>query len=118
MTAAQALTLALLEGQDVIVNLLLELGADVDLRDADGTTALMLASEAGNVELLQRLIAVSGADVNATREDGTTALMTAASVETAPSSTSYSKREPTRLRKTDMGSARSCGARCTGISIS
>ena len=39
----------------------------------------MLASEAGSVELLQRLVA-AGADVNAARPDGTTALMTAASV--------------------------------------
>ena len=51
--------------------------ADLDLKDADGTTALMYATRNGNVGVTEVLVH-AGADVNAARESGFTALMFAA----------------------------------------
>ncbi len=55
---------------------LLAAGADVNSRNAEGLTVLMLASYSGNLPLVQALIA-AGADVNATDERGWSALMKA-----------------------------------------
>jgi len=52
-------------------------GADVDSRDSEGSTLLMLASHAGNLPLVMALIE-AGAGVNACDERGWTPLMKAA----------------------------------------
>jgi ankyrin repeat protein len=59
------------------VELLLDRDADVDARDAEGTTALMEAATYGHSETAALLLE-RGADVNAHDERGTTALMMAA----------------------------------------
>ncbi|MHC4777564.1 MAG: ankyrin repeat domain-containing protein [Planctomycetota bacterium] len=59
---------------------LLDGGADVDSRDAEKQTPLMVACEGGEVGLV-RLLLERGADVNAREEDGETPLMKAASYE-------------------------------------
>ena len=56
---------------------LLELGANVNLRDADGDTALHGAAESGNVEIM-RLLLDKGADPNTRNKQGGTPLMWAA----------------------------------------
>jgi len=55
----------------------LSAGADVDSRDSEGSTLLMLASHAGNLPMVMALIE-AGADVNASDERGWTPLMKAA----------------------------------------
>src|SRR5260370_38516317 len=52
-------------------------GADVNARDCDGDTALVLASERGHIELVKVLLK-NGADVNAKNLNGVTALIAAA----------------------------------------
>jgi uncharacterized protein len=52
-------------------------GGDVNARDCDGDTALMLAAERGHIELVKVLLK-NGADVNAGNLNGETALMRAA----------------------------------------
>ena len=56
---------------------LLTLGANVNLRDADGDTALHGAAESGNVEIM-RLLLDKGADPNTRNKEGGTPLMWAA----------------------------------------
>ena len=56
---------------------LLSGGADVDSRDSEGSTLLMLASHAGNLAMVLALIK-AGAEVNACDERGWTPLMKAA----------------------------------------
>ncbi len=62
--------------EDVVqtVKSLLTKGADVNTRDENGGTALMVASWYGNLALAKLLIA-NGADINAMMDDGTTALI-------------------------------------------
>ena len=57
-------------------NQLLKQGADVNRRDADGWTALMLASFRGDTALA-RLLIDRGAEVDAANEEGATSLMIA-----------------------------------------
>ncbi len=52
---------------------MLQAGADVNARDEEGATLLMLAAHAGNLELVKSLIA-AGADVNAKDERGWSAI--------------------------------------------
>ncbi len=59
------------------VQVLLEAGADVDVKDEDGWTALMWAADRGYTNIVEALIK-AGADVNAKDNDGYTALMKAA----------------------------------------
>ena len=54
------------------VRRLLEEGADVNVKDDRGSTALMYASEEGHVETV-KLLLEKGADVNAKDNDGGTA---------------------------------------------
>jgi len=56
---------------------MLAAGADVNFRDGEGATLLMLASHAGNLSMVLALIE-AGADVNASDERGWTPLMKAA----------------------------------------
>ena len=56
-----------------IARLLIEFGADVNLADADGTTALMKAAFFGRDEVVEALLA-NGADVTARQRNGATAL--------------------------------------------
>ncbi|MFA5106679.1 MAG: ankyrin repeat domain-containing protein, partial [Candidatus Micrarchaeia archaeon] len=51
-------------------------GADVNAKDRDGYTALMVASYWGHMDIVKLLIA-AGADVNAKSETGYTALIEA-----------------------------------------
>jgi ankyrin repeat protein len=57
--------------------LFIKAGMDINARDKDGSSTLMIASEKGDFEMAQLLIQ-SGADVNANNIDGYTALMYAA----------------------------------------
>ncbi len=59
------------------IKALLEKGADVNQKDADGATALMKAAYLGNFQLV-KLLVDKGADVNASDNSGITALMNAA----------------------------------------
>ncbi len=56
---------------------LLAAGADVNSRDGEGSTLLMLAAHAGNLAMVSALLE-AGAEVNASDERGWTALMKAA----------------------------------------
>src|ERR1700738_2051276 len=60
----------------------LDEGADVNARDCDGDTALMLAAERGHIELVKMLVK-SAPDVNARSLNGETALMRAAETDRA-----------------------------------
>jgi hypothetical protein len=62
------------EGSLVRVRYLLDAGADVEVKDNDGQTALMIASWYGYKEVVQVLLA-AGADVEVKDNDGWTALM-------------------------------------------
>jgi ankyrin repeat protein len=59
------------------VRTLLAAGADCNVRNGDGATALMLAAHAGNLEMVRTLVD-AGADVNAVDERGWGPLMKAA----------------------------------------
>ena len=71
-----ALMLAVEKGNNRIVSLLLQAGADVNRQNKDGDTALLHVAEQGNACLLNMLIK-AGADVNGIFQDGETALMLA-----------------------------------------
>ena len=65
------------QGYKDLANFLLENGADINVRDKDGNTALMLAIINENTEIATFLIE-NGADVNAKTDSGETVLMVAA----------------------------------------
>ena len=65
------------DGYLALVRFLVEDGADVHIRDADGWTALMKAANGGHLEVVKLLVA-RGAEVNARNNAGWTALMKAA----------------------------------------
>jgi uncharacterized protein len=71
------LLLAIRDGDHARVQKLLRAGADVNTRDADGTTALMHCAIESDVTMM-KLLVDSGADVNAKNTQGSTALMYAA----------------------------------------
>jgi hypothetical protein len=69
---ASALTLAAGEGRVEMVELLLDLGADVDAASASGWTALMRAANNGEVEAV-RMLLERGADAGLVNREGYTA---------------------------------------------
>jgi len=79
--ANRALQLAVAQGKEETVVLLLEAGVDVDAA-CDGLTPLQLAADWGHADVVAHLIA-SGADVNATGSLGVTPLMYAADAGSA-----------------------------------
>ncbi len=68
---------AVSSGNLVSVRRMLAAGAEINSRDREGATLLMLASHAGNLPMVLALIE-AGADVNASDERGWTPLMKAA----------------------------------------
>ena len=67
---------AIQKGDIEKVSSLIEKGADVNVRDTDGVTALILASQFGYADIVKLLID-NGANVNARDDEGRTALMKA-----------------------------------------
>ena len=63
-------------GQNSVVQTLINAGANVNTADPSGRTVLMLASRTGQNSVVKTLIA-AGADVNAVNKTGWTALMSA-----------------------------------------
>jgi serine/threonine-protein phosphatase 6 regulatory ankyrin repeat subunit B len=61
-------------GRTEIVQMLLEKGADLDVKDDNGKTALMEASTSGRTEIVQMLLE-KGADLDVKDDNGKTALM-------------------------------------------
>jgi hypothetical protein len=76
LAAEDGLIAAALAGDLDRVNTLLAAGTDVNARDEDGWTALLLASRDGHQKVARALLAAK-ADVNAAAEDGATALIAA-----------------------------------------
>lgn len=66
-----------IEDYTSIVRLLLEKGADINVQDKWGRTALMMAAREGRLELV-RLLLDWEADINIRNENGYTAVMLAA----------------------------------------
>jgi len=58
--------LAVSHGRLDLAELLLAAGADVNIQDEDGSTALMCASEHGHVELVKLLLSQPNCDANIT----------------------------------------------------
>ena len=72
-----ALMLAVSHGRLDMVDLLLEGGADVNIRDEDGSTALMCAAEHGHMDIVKLLMKHPEININAVDNDGATALRVA-----------------------------------------
>ncbi len=70
--------IAVLKGQEPMVELLLAHGADPNVRDMLGWTPLMRAAHRGGAGLVRRLLDSPDVDVNAQNQFGTTALHIAA----------------------------------------
>lgn len=73
MTNTAKVTALMRAHDEVVVETLLRAGADVNLRDSRGYTALMWAAEAGNAIIVKRLIA-AGSDVHVRGNDGNSAI--------------------------------------------
>lgn len=69
MTNARKVTALMRAHDKAMVEALLNAGADINLQDDRGFTALMWAAEIGRVGIVKKLIA-AGADVNLRRNDG------------------------------------------------
>ena len=68
--------LAAANGQESVADLLLKRGAQVDLQDSNGTTALLEAAQRGHVHVMDMLLE-RGAEVSLANNDGVTALTAA-----------------------------------------
>ncbi|KAM9789849.1 KN motif and ankyrin repeat domain-containing protein 4-like [Neosynchiropus ocellatus] len=73
-TGQTALHLAVRHGRVVMVRLLLSCGADTNVQDAEGTSALMFAAEKGYTHIARLLLERSPCDLTLTDERGRTAL--------------------------------------------
>ncbi|KAK2822079.1 hypothetical protein Q5P01_022144 [Channa striata] len=73
-TGQTALHLAVRHGRVVMVRLLLSCGADANVQDNQGTTALMFACERGNTHIARLLLERSQCDLTLTNKLGQTAL--------------------------------------------
>uniref|UniRef100_A0A8C8TH60 KN motif and ankyrin repeat domains 3 n=1 Tax=Peromyscus maniculatus bairdii TaxID=230844 RepID=A0A8C8TH60_PERMB len=80
-TGQTALMLAISHGHQDMVAALLECGADVNVQDADGATALMCASEYGRLDTVQLLLAQPSCDLTILDNEGTSALAIALEAE-------------------------------------
>ncbi|XP_014668471.1 PREDICTED: KN motif and ankyrin repeat domain-containing protein 1-like [Priapulus caudatus] len=69
-----ALMLAVSHGRLDLVRMLLEAGAEVNIKDVDGSTALMCASEHGHMEIVKLLLAHPDCDPSCSDNDGSSAL--------------------------------------------
>lgn len=65
-TGQTALHLAVRHGRVVMVRLLLSYGADANIQDSQGTTALMFASERGHTHVARLLLERSQCDLTLT----------------------------------------------------
>ncbi|XP_043097861.1 KN motif and ankyrin repeat domain-containing protein 2 isoform X2 [Puntigrus tetrazona] len=72
-----ALMLAVSHGRTMMVQVLLDCGADVNTQDQDGSTALMCACEHGHTEIAKILLDRPDCDTSLTDKDGHTALSVA-----------------------------------------
>ncbi|XP_061694922.1 KN motif and ankyrin repeat domain-containing protein 4-like [Syngnathoides biaculeatus] len=73
-TGQTALHLAVRHGRVVMVRLLLSCGADGDVQDAQGTTALMFASQRGDTHVARLLLERTRCHLTLTDQSGRTAL--------------------------------------------
>ncbi|XP_058506394.1 KN motif and ankyrin repeat domain-containing protein 4-like [Solea solea] len=73
-TGQTALHLAVRHGRVVMVRLLLSCGADTNIQDSQGTTALMFASERGHTHIARLLLERSQCDLTLTNKRGQTAI--------------------------------------------
>uniref|UniRef100_A0AAX7SDT2 KN motif and ankyrin repeat domains 4 n=1 Tax=Astatotilapia calliptera TaxID=8154 RepID=A0AAX7SDT2_ASTCA len=73
-TGQTALHLAVRHGRVVMVRLLLSCGADANIQDSQGITALMFASERGHTHIARLLLERSQCDLTLTDKRGQTAL--------------------------------------------
>lgn len=73
-TGQTALHLAVRHGRVVMVRLLLSHGADANIQDSQGTTALMFAAERGHTHIARLLLERSQCDLTLTDKRGRTAL--------------------------------------------
>lgn len=69
MTNAGKVTALMRAHDEIMADVLLKAGADMNLQDDRGFTALMWAAEIGRIDIVKKLIAM-GADVNLRRKDG------------------------------------------------
>lgn len=72
--------LAVSHGRQEMVRALLECGADVNVQDDEGSTALMCACEHGRAEIVQLLLEQPGCDISIVDNVRTFNLITAASL--------------------------------------
>ncbi|KDO18723.1 hypothetical protein SPRG_15513 [Saprolegnia parasitica CBS 223.65] len=69
-----AVAMASVQGHAAAVRYLLEMGAPIDIPDANGATALFCACELGNIEFVRALVEHTDCDINAADNDGNTPL--------------------------------------------